>query len=115
MPFGLFLFTIGVRNNEILSHRAVPNLHGDIHITPLAFDVVGIECFRIATFQDATLAASLAIVLAFPGFEDIGQPFFFGGVIYLWRLHGFFKLNDSHFNHTIQFVLKNMVGFLYLT
>ena len=70
-----------------LPQRAIPNLEGNVHIAPLAFDVVGIQRFRISTFQDSALATSLAIVQAFPGFEDISLSFFAGGVIYLRRLH----------------------------
>ena len=78
-------FSFFVRHQ--LSQRAVPYLQGNVHITPLAFDVVGIQCFRIPTFQDAALATSLAIVQAFPSFDDVGLSFFAGGVIYLRRLH----------------------------
>ena len=70
-----------------LPQRAVPNLEGNVHITPLAFDVVGIQRFRIPTFQDAALATSLTIVQAFPGLEDISSSFFAGGVVNLRRLH----------------------------
>ena len=73
-----------------LPYRTVPNLQCNIHITSLAFDVVRIQRFRIQTFQDTTLATRLAIVQAFPGFEDVGLSFFFGGVIYLWWLHNLF-------------------------
>jgi hypothetical protein len=97
-----------------LPKRTVPNLQCNIHIAPLAFDVVGIERFRIPTFQDTALATSLAIVQAFPSIKHIGLSFFFSGVIYLRRLHGFFKLNNSHFNHPIHFILKDAVGFLNL-
>ena len=98
-----------------LPYRTVPNLQCNIHITSLTFDVICIEHFRIPTFQDAALATRLAIVQTFPCFEDIGSPFFLGGVIYFWWLHGFFKLNDSHLNHSIPFILKDAVGFLNLT
>ena len=73
-----------------LPQRAVPYLEGNVHITPLAFDVVGIQRFRIPTFQDAALATSLTIMQAFPSFDDVGLSFFFGGVIYLWWLHNLF-------------------------
>jgi hypothetical protein len=69
----------------------VTNFQSDIHITPLAFDVVGIERFGIPAFQDAALATLVATMQAFPGFKDIGLSFFFGGVFCWGRLHGFFK------------------------
>ena len=113
-----FLIAMEYRNiankSVLLPYRAIPNLQSNIHITPFTLNVVCIEDFGIPTFEDATLAASLAIVQAFPGFEDIGLPFFFGGVFNLGRLHGFFKLNDSNLNHPIQFILKDAVGFLNL-
>ena len=87
----------------------------NIHITSLTFDVICIEDFGIPTFQDTALATRLAIVQAFPGFEDVDSPFFFGGIVYFGRLHGFFKLNDSHLNRPIQLILKDAVGFLNLT
>ena len=70
-----------------LPQRAVPYLEGNVHIAPLAFDVVGIQRFRIPTFQDTALATSLAIVQAFPGLDDISLSFFAGGVFYLGWLH----------------------------
>ena len=73
-----------------LPQRAVPYLEGNVHIAPLAFDVVSIKCFRIPTFQDAALATSLAIVQAFPSFDDVGLSFFAGGVINLRWLHNLF-------------------------
>ena len=103
------------KKQEIQSVAPVFYLQCDIHITPLAFNVVSIEHFRIPTFQDTALTTSLAIVQAFPGIEHIGLTLFFSGVIYLWWLHGFFKLNDSHPNHPIPFILKDAVGFLNLT
>jgi len=80
------------KKQELSSVAPVPNLQRNIHIRPLAFDVVGIEHFGIPTFQDAALATRLAVVQAFPGFQDIGQSLFSGGVVYLRGLHGFFKL-----------------------
>ena len=71
----------------LLPYRTVPNLQSNIHITPFAFDVFGIQRFGIPTFQDAALATRLTIVQAFPGIEDIGLTLFFGGVFYPWRLH----------------------------
>jgi hypothetical protein len=62
----------------LLPYRSVPNFQCNIHITPLAFDVISIENFGIPTFQDTALTTSLTIVQAFPGFEDISLPFFFG-------------------------------------
>ena len=79
-------------NISLLSYRTVPNLQGDIHITPFALDIVGIEYFCIPTFQDAALATSLAIVKTSPGFKNIGLSFFFGGIIYLWWLHSYILL-----------------------
>ena len=58
-------------------------------------DVVGIECFGVSTFEDAALAALVATMQALPGFADVGLPFFCGGVVYLGRLHGFFKKNKK--------------------
>ena len=94
----------------LLPYRTISNLQCNIHITSLAFNVISIERFRIPAFQDETLATRLTIVQAFPGFEDVGSPFFWGGAFYLRWLHGFFKLNDSHLNHSIQLVLKDAVG-----
>ena len=74
----------------LLPYRAVPYLQCDIHITSLAFDVVGIEYFDIPTFQDAALATCLAIVQAFPSFDDVGLSFFAGGVVNLRWLHNLF-------------------------
>ena len=73
-----------------LSQRAIPYLQGNVHIAPLAFYVVRIQCFRIPTFQDTAFATRLAIMQAFPGFDDIGLSFFLGGVIYLGWLHNVF-------------------------
>ena len=98
-----------------LSNKSVSNLQCNIHITSLTLNVICIEHFRIPTFQDTALATRLAIVQTFPCFEDIGLSFFPGGVVNLRWLHGFFQLNDSHFNHSIPFILKNAVGFLNLT
>ena len=78
-------FAIFVRHQ--LPQRAVPYLEGNVHIAPLAFDVVGIQRFRIPTLQDTALATRLTIVQAFPGLDDISLSFFAGGVIYLRRLH----------------------------
>ena len=58
-------------------------------------DVVGIEYFGIPTLQDAALAKRLAIVQAFPGFEDIGQSLFSGGVIYFRWSHNGFRLGKN--------------------
>ena len=65
----------------------IPELQSNIHVASKSFDVVGIQYFRIPTFQDATLSTSLTIVQAFPGFYDVGSSFFFGRLIYLRRLH----------------------------
>ena len=81
-----------------LSQRTVPDLQCNIHIAPLAFNVVGIEHFCILSFQDAALAAWLAIVQAFPGFLDISQPLFFGWVVYFWLLHISFLVWGSREN-----------------
>ena len=75
-------------------------------------NVVGIEYFGIPTLQDVALAKRLAIVQAFPGFEDIGQSLFSGGVIYFRWSHNAIKLYNRHLNHPIQFVLEDAVGFL---
>ena len=83
-PFYLFSHS----PDEIgLSQRTVPDFQSDIHVPPLAFDVVGIERFRIPSFQDTAFATRLTIVQTFPGIEHIGLPLFLGGVIYLWWLH----------------------------
>ena len=100
---------------SLLSHRAVPNLHSDVDVTTPSLNVVGIERFRIPAFQDEALTTRLAIMQAFPGIEDVGPPFFWGGAFYLRWLHSFFLLNDSHLNHSIQLVLEDAVGFLNLT
>ena len=46
-----------------LSQGAVPNLQSNIHITPLAFDVVGIERFGVTALEDMALATSLTYSL----------------------------------------------------
>ena len=53
---------ISRKKQELSSVAPVSNLQSNVHITPLAFDVVSIECFRIPAFQDTALAASLTIV-----------------------------------------------------
>ena len=97
----IFFWQMEYRNiankSVLLPYRAVPNLQSYIHITPLAFDVISIEYFGIPTFQDTTLATSLTIVQAFPGFEDIGESFFFGGVFYFWCNHRFYKIGQALF------------------
>ena len=90
----------------------ISNLQCDIHITPLAFDVVGIEHFGIPTFQDAALATRLAIVQAFPSLLHIDQSLFSGGVIYFRWSHNAIKLYNRHLNHPVQFVFEDTVGFL---
>ena len=94
----------------LLPYRTISNLQCNIHITSLTLNVVSIEDCGIHTFQDEALATRLTIVQTFPCFEDVGSPFFLGGVIYFWWLHGFFLLNDSHLNHPIPFILKDAVG-----
>ena len=69
----------------------LPNLQCYVNITALAFDVVGIERFGIPASEDAAFATLVATVQAFPGFQDIGPPLFFGGVVNIRCLHGFFK------------------------
>ena len=80
-----------------LPYRTVPYLQSNIHITSLTFDVICIEHFRIPTFQDAALATRLAIVQAFPSFDDVGLSFFLDGIIYLWRNHRFYKIGQALF------------------
>ena len=63
---------------SLLSHRAVPNLHGDVDVTTPSLNVVGIERFGNLPSQDATLSARFAIVQALPGFENIGAALFLG-------------------------------------
>ena len=71
----------------LLSQGTIPNLQCNIHITSFAFDVVGIERFGIAPFEDTTLAALVATMQAAPGIEHIGLALFAGGVIYFGSLH----------------------------
>ena len=75
----------------LLSHGTVPNLQSDIHITALALDVVGIECFGVTASQYMALATNLAIMQAFPCIKDIGLTLFLGGVVNLRRLHKLYK------------------------
>lgn len=56
----------------------VPELECHVHVATLAFNVVGIQSFRILTFQDAALAARLAIVQALPSFNHIRPASFLG-------------------------------------
>ena len=53
---------IWVESDRRLLHGAVANLEGDVHIAPLAFNVVGIEGLGIAPSEDAALATRLTIV-----------------------------------------------------
>ena len=96
-----FLIAMEYRNiankSVLLPYRAIPNLQSNIHITSLTFDVICIEHFRIPTFQDTALATRFAIVQAFPGFEYIGESFFWDGIIYLWRNHRFYKIGQALF------------------
>ena len=58
----------------------VPELQCHVHVATLAFNVVGIQSFRILTFQDAALAARFTIVQALPGIEHIRPASFLGGL-----------------------------------
>lgn len=97
----IFFWQMEYRNiankSVLLPYRTVPNFQCNIHITPLAFDVISIEDFGIHTFQDTALATRLTIVKAFPGFEDVGSPFFWSGVIYFWCNHRFYKIWQALF------------------
>ena len=79
----------------LLSHGTVPNLQCDIHIAALALDVVSIEGFGGTALENMALATNLTIMQAFPGFLDIGSPFFLGGVVYLRWLHKLYKLKTN--------------------
>ena len=87
ISFWLMEYRNIANKSVFLPYRTVPNLQCNIHITPLAFNVVSIEHFRIPTFQDTALATRLTIVQAFPGIEDVGSPFFWSGAFYLRWLH----------------------------
>ena len=86
-----------ITKSVILPYRAVSNLQSNVHIAPLAFNVVSIEHFRIPTFQDTALTTGLTVVQAFPCFEYIGESFFLDGIIYLWRNHRFYKIGQALF------------------
>ncbi len=86
----------------------------DIHITPYAFDVIGIEGFCIPSFQDTAFAAFVAIVQAFPCFAHIGSAFLFGGVFYLWWLHCYSKIYlYDYFDSILSFCCINHKGYCY--
>ena len=87
ISFWLMEYRNIANKSVFLPYRMVPNLQCNIHITPLAFNVICIEHFRIPTFQDAALATSLTIVQAFPSFDDVGLSFFPGGIVNLRWLH----------------------------
>ena len=86
-----FLIAMEYRNiankSVLLPYRAIPNLQSNFHITSFAFDVVGIERFGIAPFEDTAFAALVATMQAAPGIEHIGLALFAGGVIYFGSLH----------------------------
>ena len=87
ISFWLMEYRNIANKSVFLPYRTVPNLQCNIHITSLTLNVVSIEDFGIPTFQDTTLATRLAIMQAFPSFEDVGSPFFWGGAFYLRWLH----------------------------
>ena len=95
---------------RLLLDGAVSDFHCDVDIAASAFDVVGIEHFGIPPFQKMAFATRFTVVKALPCILDKGQPLFPGGVVYFGWLHIVIKLNDCHFYHTIQFVLKDAVG-----
>lgn len=84
-------FHINSGNPVFLPYRAIPYLQSDVHIAAFAFDVGGIEGFGVTAFENMTLATNLTIMQAFPGFLNIGSPFFLGGVVNLRRLHKLYK------------------------
>ena len=92
------------------SDGAVSDLHCDINIAPFPFDIVGIEHFGIPPFQKMAFATRFTVVKALPCILDKGQPLFPSGVVYFGWLHIVVWLNDCHFYHTVQFVLKDAVG-----
>ncbi|MBO7230909.1 MAG: hypothetical protein J6V20_05815 [Bacteroidaceae bacterium] len=67
-----------VQSIALLSQGTIPNLQCNINVTPLAFNVVGVECFGISSFEDAAFAACFAIVQALPCLKHISTSFFFG-------------------------------------
>ena len=91
ISFWLMEYRNIANKSVFLPYRTVSYLQGNVHITSLAFNVICIEHFRIPTFQDTALATRLAIVQTFPCIEDIGSPFFLGGVVNLRWLHKLYK------------------------
>ena len=59
----------------------IPDFQRNIHIGPFAFNIVGIQDFRILSFQYTAFATCFAIVEAFPGIKNIIPPFFLSGLI----------------------------------
>ena len=78
-----------------LSQGAIPYLQSNVHIVPLALDVVGIEGFGVTALENMALATNLAIMQAFPCIKDIGLTLFQGGVVNLRRLHKLYKLKTN--------------------
>lgn len=78
-----------LNNRRRGSIASVPEFQRHIHVAAFTFNVVGIQSFRILTFQDAALAARLAVVQALPGFNDVRPSGFPGGLFYKRWSHGF--------------------------
>ena len=75
---------------------AFPDLHGDVHVWPIAFNIVGIKHFFVSAFQNMAFAAYLAVVQTFPCIQNILQAFFSCWWFNIWCCHiGFLSLVES--------------------
>ena len=75
---------------------AFPDLHGDVHVWPIAFNIVGIKHFFVSAFQNMAFAAYLAVVQTFPCIQNILQAFFSCWWFNIWCCHiGFLLLVES--------------------
>jgi hypothetical protein len=88
-------FHINSGNKALLPYSSIPYIEGNVHIAAFAFDVAGIEGFRVTALEDMALATNLAIMQAFPCIKDIGLTLFLGGVVNLRRLHKLYKLKTN--------------------